>query len=209
MKERIGKREIVGPGFNGEPCYEDRVDFPFPAIRFREDNEEICEIRERERCDWTMICIEDKKKLYRHSFCQTFAELKAPTGEWKKHIGLTMIIVSMGIWAMVLMKMFVYGPLPDTFDEEHQKAQLKRMLDLRVNPITGISSLWDYEKEDWWVNTKVIRAQEEKERKEQEAAEAAAAAEAEAAAAAESEGAEENKEGGAEGPKQNGSKGAK
>lgn len=147
--DRIGKREIVGYGYNGEPTYIDRVDFPFPAIRFREDNDEICEIRERERCDWTNICIEDKKKLYRHSFCQTFAEFKAPTGEWKKHIGIAMMVVSMAIWAMAFMKKFVYGPYPITFDEEHQKAQLKRMLDLQVNPVNGLASQWDYENKKW------------------------------------------------------------
>lgn len=43
----------------------------------------------------------------------------------------------------------VYNPLPDSFKEENQKAQLRRMLDLRVNPVFGISSKWDYEKDDW------------------------------------------------------------
>lgn len=43
----------------------------------------------------------------------------------------------------------MYTPLPESFNEENQKAQLRRMLDLRVNPIEGISSKWDYEKDDW------------------------------------------------------------
>lgn len=38
---KIGTREIVGFGFNGLPTYVDRVDFPFPAIRFREETPEI------------------------------------------------------------------------------------------------------------------------------------------------------------------------
>lgn len=29
------------------------------------------------------------------------------------------------------------------------QAQLKRMIDLRANPVQGISSQWDYEKGDW------------------------------------------------------------
>lgn len=37
----IGKREVVGYGFNGEPSYVDRNDFPFPAIRWREPNADI------------------------------------------------------------------------------------------------------------------------------------------------------------------------
>lgn len=39
--ERVGKREIVGYGVNGLPVYVDRVDYPMPAIRFKEDTKEI------------------------------------------------------------------------------------------------------------------------------------------------------------------------
>ena len=39
--------------------------------------------------------------------------------------------------------------MPSSFSEASKKAQLKRMIDLRVNPIGGISSNYDYEKEEW------------------------------------------------------------
>lgn len=39
--DKIGKREIVGFGWNGLPAYDDRVDFPFPAIRWREETAQI------------------------------------------------------------------------------------------------------------------------------------------------------------------------
>lgn len=39
--EKIGKREVVGYGCNGLPVYIDRVDYPMPAIRFKEDTPEI------------------------------------------------------------------------------------------------------------------------------------------------------------------------
>lgn len=38
---KIGSREVVGFGFNGSPSYIDRVDFPMPAIRFRENTPDI------------------------------------------------------------------------------------------------------------------------------------------------------------------------
>jgi cytochrome c oxidase subunit 4 len=43
----------------------------------------------------------------------------------------------------------VYKDIPSSFSEESKKAQLKRMIDLRVNPIEGISSKYDYEKREW------------------------------------------------------------
>lgn len=39
--EKIGKREIVGYGVNGLPVYVDRVDYPMPAIRFKEDTADV------------------------------------------------------------------------------------------------------------------------------------------------------------------------
>lgn len=43
----------------------------------------------------------------------------------------------------------VYSPIPETFGEEQQAAQLKRMIDLRANPVQGTASQWDYNKGDW------------------------------------------------------------
>jgi len=36
VKVAIGSREVVGFGMNGQPSYMDRVDFPMPAIRYKE-----------------------------------------------------------------------------------------------------------------------------------------------------------------------------
>jgi cytochrome c oxidase subunit 4 len=43
----------------------------------------------------------------------------------------------------------VYKELPVSFTEENKKAQLKHMIDIRANPIEGISSKYDYEKGEW------------------------------------------------------------
>ena len=41
-------------------------------------------------------------------------------------------------------------PLPKTVtDIEHQKGQIKRMIDMRVNPIDGFASRYDYENNKW------------------------------------------------------------
>lgn len=55
-------------------------------------------LREKERCDWRMLCCEEKKALYRASFCQTFAEFQAPTGQWKFIFGWVFIITSFAFW---------------------------------------------------------------------------------------------------------------
>ncbi|XP_059061292.1 cytochrome c oxidase subunit 4 isoform 1, mitochondrial-like [Achroia grisella] len=146
---KVGNREWVGSGYNGQPNYADRPDFPLPAVRFRPDTPDIKILREKEKGDWRKLTIEEKKTLYRASFCQTFAEFQAPTGEWKAVVGWGLAIASISVWIYMGMKLFVYSPLPDTLSEDRQKAQLKRMLDLKVNPVDGLSSKWDYENNRW------------------------------------------------------------
>ncbi|VEN57973.1 unnamed protein product [Callosobruchus maculatus] len=57
----IGKREIVGFGFNGEPSYVDRADFPMPAIRWKEPTSDVQALREKEKGDWKNLSVEEKR----------------------------------------------------------------------------------------------------------------------------------------------------
>jgi len=150
IKTTIGSREVVGFGMNGEENYIDNVNAPFPAIRFKEETPEIAKIKVKEAGDWKKMTLEEKKALYRHSFCQTLTELHEPTGEWKKIFGIGFFFTSLAIWGVIWLKMFVYDmPLRTITDEEHVKAQIRRMIDMRVNQVQGFSSNYDYEKNEW------------------------------------------------------------
>uniref|UniRef100_A0A1A9VYV1 Uncharacterized protein n=1 Tax=Glossina austeni TaxID=7395 RepID=A0A1A9VYV1_GLOAU len=110
----IGKREIVGYGWNGTACYYDRADYPMAAVRCRQPTNEINNLQQKEK--------------------KTFAEMQAPTGEFKTHFGVGLLFTAMAIWVAIFMNLFVYDELSITFDEEHKKDQLKRMLDCEMNP---------------------------------------------------------------------------
>ena len=58
----LGNREIVGYGMNGNPNYIDSVDFPAPAVRFRENTKEILALREKEKGDWKNLSLTEKKE---------------------------------------------------------------------------------------------------------------------------------------------------
>merc|ERR1739848_532071 len=132
----IGKREVVGFGMNGQENYIDDPHHPFPAIRFKEDTPELLKIREKE--------------LYRASFCSTMKEIEAGNpGEWK------------GIWGKVFAMMGVtllYASFLESLNkysgrtqqnEEWSDASIQRMIDMEMNKIEGISSHYDYEKNEW------------------------------------------------------------
>jgi len=146
---KLGNRDIVGFGVNGNPVYSDREDYPAPAVRFMENTPEILALREKEKGDWKNLSMEEKKALYRASFCQTYAEMRAPTGEWKSIAAGVLLALSVTGWFMIWIKIYVYPPMPSTITDEWQQANLERMITLRSNPIDGAAAKWDYEKGQW------------------------------------------------------------
>ncbi len=50
--------------------------------------------------------MEEKKQLYRASFCQTLSEVEAPTGEWKGVLGCGFVLITLGIWGYIALKLF-------------------------------------------------------------------------------------------------------
>ncbi|XP_018573891.1 cytochrome c oxidase subunit 4 isoform 1, mitochondrial-like [Anoplophora glabripennis] len=148
--ERVGNREMVGFGMNGTPMYLDRPDFPFSAIRYKETTPELQALYEKQKGDWRLLTKEEKKTLYRANFCQTYAEFQAPTGEWMEVIGYALIFCCLGVWLFIIESLTIHKS-PESFKPAWVRAQMRRQIDLQVNPITGLASNWDYEKEDWKV----------------------------------------------------------
>jgi len=149
-RQKIGNREIVGWGINGQYSYVDHVAFPFPAIRWREPTPETQALMEKEKGCWKKLSNEDKKTLYRASFCQTLSEMTASDGRWKSIFGCALGFISLSFWIYIWEKLYVYPPMPESITNmEYKQAQLKRMIDIRVDPIDGLTSNWDYENNRW------------------------------------------------------------
>ncbi|KIH53719.1 cytochrome c oxidase subunit IV [Ancylostoma duodenale] len=104
--EKAAGRELVGFGVNGDNNYSDRLDYWYPAIRFRKEDDVIAPIRKKELADWKNLTLEEKKMLYRYSFKQTLAEFEAPSGYWKA----------------------LFPPIPPTFQDEYKEAAVQRAL---------------------------------------------------------------------------------
>jgi len=146
---KIGNRDIVGYGWNGYPSYMDRPEFPCPAVRFKENSKDVVALRAKEKGDWKALSLDEKKALYRASFRQTYAEMHAPSGEWKAITGFILMAMAVTGITFVLVKHYVLPPLPETITKEWQEAQLEKALKQRQGPVDGISALWDYEKNQW------------------------------------------------------------
>lgn len=146
---KLGNRDVVGWGFNGTASYVDREDFPLPAVRFGENTPDVMALREKEKGDWKSLSLDEKKKLYRASFCQTFEEMKAPTGEWKSIVAAVLTALGLTGWIVIYMKKFVYSEMPHTITRQWQEDQLNRMLTQNQGRIEGLSSKYDFEKGEW------------------------------------------------------------
>ncbi|XP_011454489.2 cytochrome c oxidase subunit 4 isoform 1, mitochondrial [Magallana gigas] len=139
----IGHREIVG---HGEiPYYTDSFTVPCPAIRFREVDEALGKLREKEKGDWKLLSLEDKKTLYRASFNSTLEEVRAPSGDWKRCIGDNAILMALMFLGVSVIGFADPQYEPKTVTNEWVDAQTEYLIKRRVQPVDGIASWYDYE----------------------------------------------------------------
>ncbi|KAI1892873.1 hypothetical protein AGOR_G00138010 [Albula goreensis] len=133
-----------------QPMYFDRLDTPLPERPYQNVLDASQKsLKQKEKGPWSQLSKEEKLGLYRMMFNQTYAEMRRPSSEWKTVVGG--ICIFMGITGLVVLwqRYYVFPPRPHTLEDEWQAMQVQRMLDMRVSPIDGFSSHWDYEKKQW------------------------------------------------------------
>jgi len=142
-------REYVSFFISGEPAYADRFDYPFPAIRFRKMDAEFKALRQKEKGDWKNLSLEEKKRLYRFTFRATLAEFDHPTGHWKLIIAGLLGIFTMSMGIMTLVKKWAMKGDLWYLAEETKNKHLEMMIQFYSDPVSGVASKWDYEKNVW------------------------------------------------------------
>ncbi|XP_012676256.1 cytochrome c oxidase subunit 4 isoform 2, mitochondrial [Clupea harengus] len=132
------------------PMYWDRLDTPLPDKAYKDDLTAADKsLKQKEKGPWTQLTNEEKIALYRIAFKDTYPEMKVPSHEWKTVVGGILIFIGITGLIVIWQSHFVYPPTPHTFAPEWQAKQTQRMLDMRVNPIEGFATNWDYEKKQW------------------------------------------------------------
>ncbi|XP_034552691.1 cytochrome c oxidase subunit 4 isoform 2, mitochondrial [Notolabrus celidotus] len=133
-----------------QPMYVDRLDTPLPDRPYKDVLTTTDKsLKQKEKGPWGQLTNEEKIALYRMTFEKTFPEMKVKNSEWKTVIGGMFIFLGFTGLVVWWQRIYVYPERPRTFEEEWQAKQLKRMLDMKVNPIEGFSAKWDYEKGQW------------------------------------------------------------
>lgn len=84
----------------------DRLDYWYPAIRFRKDDNIILAIREKEKGNWNNLTLEEKKLLYRYSFRQTLSEFNTPSCQWKLILAIILGMLSLPFFYSTFLKVF-------------------------------------------------------------------------------------------------------
>ncbi|NP_001079903.1 uncharacterized protein LOC379593 [Xenopus laevis] len=133
-----------------ELLYYDHRVFPLPDIPFQTElNSQEKTLKERERGPWKQLSQEDKISLYHIKFNKTYAEMNKPSNEWKTVFGT--IFIFFGLTGLIVwwQRVYVYPPKPHTLADDWKAMQARRMLDMKISPIQGFASKWDYEKNEW------------------------------------------------------------
>ncbi|XP_067410089.1 cytochrome c oxidase subunit 4 isoform 2, mitochondrial [Emydura macquarii macquarii] len=132
------------------PFCDDRRTYPLPAVPRREEpGAGQKALKEKEKGSWKQLSREEKVALYHLQFRQPFAETNRPSSPWKTALGGT--FACFGLTGLIVWWQHVYGcrPTPHSLTEEWKAMELKRMLEMRMNPSQGLSAKWDQEKEEW------------------------------------------------------------
>ncbi|XP_072267914.1 cytochrome c oxidase subunit 4 isoform 1, mitochondrial-like [Pyxicephalus adspersus] len=134
-----------------KPKYFNSRAIPLPDVPFvSELTSQQKALKEKEAGSWTQLTNEEKLALYRISFDQSYEEMKKGSpNEWKTIVGAVFYFVAFSGLCLWWYREYVYFPIPHTLSEDWIAMQTKRMLDMRINPVTGLSSHWDYEKNEW------------------------------------------------------------
>ncbi|XP_029468846.1 cytochrome c oxidase subunit 4 isoform 1, mitochondrial isoform X2 [Rhinatrema bivittatum] len=146
----IHEAHVSKPEGRPAPVYFDHRVFPLPEGTFqRELGPEQAALKEKEKGSWKQLSNQEKVALYRIKFDKSFAEMNRPSHEWKTVLGG--IFLFFGFTGLIVwwQRVYVYPPLPHTLAEDWKAMQTQRMLEMRVGPIQGFSSKWDYEKKEW------------------------------------------------------------
>ncbi|XP_028999578.1 cytochrome c oxidase subunit 4 isoform 1, mitochondrial [Betta splendens] len=132
------------------PAYHDSPDIPLPEVRFVQNlSAEQKSLKEKEKGSWAALSNDEKLALYRISFKQSYAEMNYRSPEWKTVLGAAFFFFGFTGLFFLWQRKYVFGPVPHTFEPEYKERELQRMLDMRMNPIEGIASKWDYENKQW------------------------------------------------------------
>ncbi|XP_033041916.1 cytochrome c oxidase subunit 4 isoform 2, mitochondrial isoform X2 [Trachypithecus francoisi] len=155
-------------------CYAQRH-YPMPEEPFcTELNAEQQALKEKEKGSWTLLThaekvappyshsmngntqpdLQDFKgflvgKVYRLQFNETFAEMNRRSNEWKTVMGYVFFFFGFAALVIWWQRVYMFPPKPITLTDEWKAKQLQRMLDMKVNPVQGLASRWDYEKKQW------------------------------------------------------------
>ncbi|XP_069492543.1 cytochrome c oxidase subunit 4 isoform 1, mitochondrial [Ambystoma mexicanum] len=132
------------------PMYEDSRATPLPEVAFIGHlNAEQNALKEKEKGSWTSLDNSEKLELYHIKFNHTYAQMNRGSSEWKTVCGGALFFIGLSALIVLWQRKYVFGPVPHTFSDDWIEKQTKRMLDMRINPVEGFSSKWDYEKNEW------------------------------------------------------------
>ncbi|XP_069469785.1 cytochrome c oxidase subunit 4 isoform 1, mitochondrial-like isoform X2 [Ambystoma mexicanum] len=133
-----------------KPMYLDRREMPLPDVPFVSKlSPQQKALKEKEAGSWKKLTKEDKLALYRIRFDRSYEEMKKGSQEWKTIVGGIFYSISLAAFFLLYTRKFLHIPLPHTFSEDWIAMQTKRILDMRMDPVAGFSSHWDYEKNEW------------------------------------------------------------
>jgi len=111
---------------------------------------EMAAVKEKELGDWKDMTADEQISLYNSYFSLTMADMVRGTDSWKSALGLAFTLIGMTFLAQVFLNEFVTNrTVPYSLQEEYVAASVKKLIQAHDGPVSGYSSMWDYENNCW------------------------------------------------------------
>ncbi|XP_018426146.1 PREDICTED: cytochrome c oxidase subunit 4 isoform 1, mitochondrial [Nanorana parkeri] len=144
-----GHASVAVPAFT-LPSYTDNRAVPLPAVAFVSQlSSEQQALKAKEQGAWRSLSASEKVELYHIRFNKTYANMKRKSHEWKTVVGGILFFMGFTAFIIIWQKRYVFGDIPHTLSDDWVAMQTRRALDMRAGPIEGLSSKWDYDKNEW------------------------------------------------------------
>jgi len=149
--QQQAKEFLEHPNRNPDNYESFLIAFP-QAPKWADKDPELNAIREKAKGDWGALSTEEVNTLYDGHFQYRYYKYQQPTDRWKFYVSIGFLNFGLAACMIRLYMWMEHGDVthPDYYYDTHFMTEyIKRGLQLNAGHLRGLSTKWNYQKNEW------------------------------------------------------------